>query len=77
MELVRKISQFRRDFKGEYKCEGCGYIEVDESLDSYDDRNFHDNVVPRRKCPKCGKSTLDLGFAPKYVDTKYPEGQQI
>ena len=51
--------------------EGCGHIEEDESLDSYDDRNFHDNVIPRMKCPQCGKSTLDLGLKPEFTQTKY------
>ena len=77
MKLVRKISQSRRDFKGEYKCEGCGYIGIDNGLDSYDDSNFHENVTPNWKCPECGKSTLDLGIVPQCVNTKYPEGQQV
>lgn len=77
MKLIRKISQFRRDFKGEYVCEGCGNTEVDNTLDSYDDRTFHDNVTPNRKCKKCGKSTLDLGFVPQCVNTKYPDDERV
>ena len=77
MKLIAIISQSRRDFKGKYKCEGCGNIEEDESLDSYDDRNFHDNVTPHWKCKKCGKSTIDLGIVPQCVNTKYPDGMQV
>ena len=77
MKLIAILSQSRRDFKGKYKCEGCGNIEEDDSMSSYDDRNFHDNVTPNRKCKKCGKSTLDLGFVPQCVNTKYPDGQQV
>jgi len=77
MKLIEIISQHRRDFKGKYKCEGCGNIEQDKSMDSYDDRNFHDNVIPNRKCEKCGKSTIDLGIVPQCVNTKYPEGMQV
>ena len=77
MKLVRKLSQHRRDFKGEYKCENCGHVYIDEGLDSYDDDNFHENVTPRWKCDKCGKSTLDLGLEPEKVQTKYRADQVI
>ena len=72
MKLIRKISQSRRDFKGLYKCEDCGH-EI-EYGSCYDDRNFHDNVIPARKCPKCNKSTKDLGFPVEFVQTEYPSG---
>ena len=77
MKLIAIISQHRRDFKGKYKCEGCGNIEEDESVDSYDDRNFHDNVIPRMKCPQCGKSTLDLGLKPEFTQTKYRDYEVV
>jgi len=70
VRLIKKVWQSRRDFTGLYECEGCGYIQ--EYKYCYDDRNFHDNVMPRRKCPKCGKSTLDLGIDIEHVPTKYP-----
>jgi len=71
MELIEKKSQSRRDFVGIYKCEECGNIE--EHRGCYDDRNFHDNVSPHWKCKKCGKSTIDLGLKPKFIQTKYRE----
>ena len=77
MKLIAIISQSRRDFKGKYKCEGCGHIEEDSGMSSYDDRNFHDNVIPRMKCSKCGKSTLDLGLKPEFTQTKYRSWEVI
>lgn len=77
MKLVKIISQSRRDFKGEYKCEFCGHIDTDKNMDSYDDRNYHDNVIPNMDCPKCHKSTISEGGDIQYIETKYPEGFQI
>lgn len=71
MKLIEKIDQFRRDFSGKYECEGCGHIEIHHGC--YDDRNFHDNVSPRWKCEKCGKTTLDIKGKPNYVPTKYSD----
>ena len=74
MKIKNIISQSRRDFKADYICENCGNIET---KDGYDDRNFHDNVIPKMKCSKCGKSRNDLGIEGEYTETKYPEGFQI
>lgn len=74
MEIVKMLSQYRRDFHAIYKCEDCGN---EEEMGGYDDRNFHDNVIPNIKCDKCGKSRNDLGIKGKYTETKYPEGFQI
>ena len=60
-----------------YKCEFCGHEETDNSMDSYDDRYFHDNVIPNVKCSKCGKSTNSEGGTVEHTATKYPEGYQI
>ncbi len=60
--------QNRRDFKAVYKCEGCGA----ETLGSgYDDRNFHDSVLPDRKCPSCNQSRNDMGLVQPLSQTKY------
>ena len=74
MKLTRIINQNRRDFSGEYECEDCGNVE--EHFNCYDDANFHDNVTPKWKCQKCGKSSNDLGIKNE-VHTKYPEGFQV
>ena len=71
MRLLEKKDQNRRDFTGLYECEGCGNKE--EIKGCYDDRNFHDNVMPNGKCKKCGKSTIDLGRHIEKVSTKYGE----
>lgn len=52
MRIKRIITQHRRDFYADYECENCGHIAKDKS--GYDDSNFHQNVIPRMKCPKCG-----------------------
>jgi C4-type Zn-finger protein len=71
MKLVEKIDQHRRDFKGKYECQGCGNIETDAGLYSYDDDYYHDYVIPEKKCEKCGKSTYDLKLPNERVATKY------
>lgn len=77
MKLIKILSQHRRDFKGQYKCEFCDHIEIDKSMDSYDDRNYHDNIIPNIKCPKCNKSTISENGVVDETPTKYPEGFQI
>lgn len=77
MKLIEKLDQFRRDFQGKYECQSCGNIEIDNSLDSYDDDYFHDNIIPDMKCKKCGKSTLDLGLPNERMATKYPPYQVV
>ncbi len=68
MRIKRIISQHRRDFWADYECEHCGHIEKDQP--GYDDSNFHNNVIPKMKCEKCGKvaSNNYKPFAPKYPD---------
>ena len=53
MKLIKILNQHRRDFQGQYECEFCKHIETDSSMNSYDDRYFHDSVIPNMKCPKC------------------------
>ena len=74
MKIKEVRDQHRRDFSADYECEGCGHVCKGRG---YDDRNFHDNVIPSMKCPECGKSRRDLGIDGEYTETKYPEGMQI
>jgi transcription elongation factor Elf1 len=74
MKIKEIISQYRRDFKAVYECEGCGHTEV---KDGYDDRNFHDNVIPAMKCKNCNKSRNDMDIIEKPTATKYPEHMRI
>ena len=71
MKIKEIITQHRRDFRAIYICEHCGF---EEEGSGYDDANFHQNVIPIRRCPKCGK-TADANYRP--LTTKYPEGHQI
>jgi ribosomal protein L37AE/L43A len=71
MKIKEITSQHRRDFMVIYECEHCGY---EEKRDGYDDRNFHENVIPKLKCEKCGKTAGD-NYRP--LTTKYPEWYQI
>lgn len=71
MKIKEITCQHRRDFTAVYECEYCGYTE---KRDGYDDANFHNNVIPKMKCIKCGK-TADENYRP--LTTKYPEGYQI
>lgn len=75
MKRKKLISQHRRDFVALMECEHCGHQQMDNS--GYDDRNYHDNVVPKMKCKKCEESTESKGGQADYTPTKYPEGFQI
>jgi len=74
MKIKKILSQSRRDFHAVYVCEGCGH-EFNGS--GYDDRNFHDNVIPKMKCAECGKSAIDLGVDIRPLATRYPDGMQV
>lgn len=75
MIIKEMISQYRRDFTALMECEFCGHQEMNNR--GYDDRYYHDNVIPNMKCKKCGKSTITGGGEVKPRATKYPEGFQI
>lgn len=68
MRIVRIVSQHRRDFRADYECEHCGFLEKGKS--GYDDAHFHANVVPKMECKECGK-TADENYRP--LTTKYDE----
>lgn len=75
MKIIKFISQNRRDFRADYQCEGCGFVEENKS--GYDDAYFHNEVIPNMKCPNCGKSGIELGVDYRPFATKYPEGMQV
>jgi len=56
MKIKTITSQHRRDFHAIYVCEHCGY---EHEGSGYDDDNFHQNVIPVMKCPKCGEKAPD------------------
>ena len=71
MKIKTIIFQNRRDFTADYECEHCGHVQRGRG---YDDANFHENVVPKMPCPKCGQSANNE-YRP--LATKYPEGFQV
>ena len=75
MKIKKMINQHRRDFWADFECENCGNVE--KNISGYDDRNFHDNVIPSMKCKNCGKSRNDLGVIQEVTDTKYQEWQVV
>lgn len=65
MKIKEIVSQHRRDFQAIYICEHCG---AEEKGNGYDDKNFHQNVIPNKKCKSCGEKAPDnyRGLSPKY-----------
>lgn len=78
MKIDKIIYQNRRDFKAVYKCQFCG-SKVKGG--GYDDRNFHDNVIPNLECESCNKSVVknsdEMNEEYRALQTKYPEEMQI
>jgi ribosomal protein L37AE/L43A len=71
MKIKRKISQNRRDFTAIYECEHCGN---EEKSSGYDDSYFHNEVIPKMECNKCG-AIAGKDYLP--LATKYPDGQVV
>lgn len=75
MKIKKMISQFRRDFSAILECQFCETTKVLNT--GYDDRNYHDNVIPAMKCGHCNKSTNSEGAAIENTPTKYSTNQII
>ncbi len=71
MKIEKILSQHRRDFEAIYICEHCKSTEKDSG---YDDQFFHQDVIPKMKCKKCGKISPENYRA---LTTKYPEGMTV
>ena len=71
MRIQKITSQIRRDFDAVYECEHCGHIHKGSG---YDDRNFHENVIPEMECPKCGKTAAKDYRA---LTTKHPDSATV
>ena len=69
MKIKQIVSQSRRDFTAIYECQ-CGY---EEEGYGYDDRNFHDNVIPNMKCKECGEVEQNY----RALTTKYREDEVV
>lgn len=51
MKIQTIKSQYRRDFIAIYECEHCG---VTLTSHGFDDKYFHDIVIPNMRCSSCG-----------------------
>ena len=67
MKIKKIKEQTRRDFTAIYECEHCGN---EYKGTGYDDSYFHQQVIPKKKCPKCHKTAGD-DYRP--LTTKYPD----
>jgi hypothetical protein len=54
MRIKSIRDQIRNDIFGTLECEHCG---AEEKFVGYDDDNYHDNVIPARKCKVCGRAS--------------------
>ena len=68
MKIEKILSQHRRDFSAIFKCDHCGF---EKEGSGYDDRHFHEVIVPGLECPVCGKKA---GYDYRPLATKYPDG---
>ena len=64
--------QYRRDMRVDLECEHCGHIMYDHK--GYDDKNYHEIVIPNIICPGCGQQAPE-NYRP--LTTKYPEGMPV
>lgn len=71
MRIKDIIHQSRRDFTAIYECEHCSH---QTKGGGYDDRYFHEKVIPAMACTQCGKVASE-SYRP--LTTKYPEGYQV
>lgn len=67
MRIKNIVSQNRRDFHAIFECEHCGH---EEKMSGYDDSFFHNEVIPKKECPKCKKVA---GKDYRALATKYPD----
>jgi len=69
MIIKEIIHQYRRDFVAIYECEHCGY---NYECSGYDDANFHENVIPKIICKKCGETSKEnyKPLIPKYHENE-------
>jgi hypothetical protein len=74
MKIKQITRQHRRDFTAIFECEGCHHVM---ERTGYDDRNFHDNVIPLIKCDRCDKNRNEFGLKGSFTPTFYPEGMNV
>ena len=72
MKILKITNQCRRDFSADMICEHCHHIE--NNVSGYDDEYYHSKVLPKKKCPKCGKVASE-DYRPQ--QTKYAEHEIV
>ena len=70
MKIKEILSQNRRDMQCLYECESCN--DTTEGY-GYDDRNFHENVIPKMACKKCGETAKNY----RPLTTKYDDFEVV
>jgi hypothetical protein len=75
MRICGILSQSRRDFTALMGCEGCGATE--KLTTGYDDRYYHDEVIPAMVCKACGESRNSLGMTAAKTATRYAAGEVV
>lgn len=71
MKIKEITGQHRRDFDAILICQHCDHEQ--ELTRGYDDRNYHDNVIPKIECEACHKA----GGEPEYRGTKYAANEVV
>lgn len=68
MRIQEITSRNRRDFQAIYVCQHCDHTKKGYG---YDDSYFHDSIIPKMECEKCGKDGGKYTpFATKYADNQ-------
>lgn len=77
MKITKITDRHRRDIRFTAQCEHCNHVEKDSP--GYDDDHFHRNVMPNRKCPECGETSLskDSGTPLTAVIPKYRQDEVV
>ena len=71
MKIKEIVDQNRRDFNAVYVCENCGHEQKGKG---YDDKHFHENVIPKMKCEQCFQIAPET-YRP--LATKHDEGKVV
>lgn len=74
MKIIKTYGWSRRDFSYDAQCEDESCKNIDKNNSGYDDSNYYNNVVPRQKCSKCGKSSNDLGTQTQEIASRHDPG---
>jgi len=62
MKITNTYNWLRRDFTHDMECEFCRAVV--KKVSGYDDDNYYNNVIPSKKCNKCGESSNSMSTYP-------------